>query len=453
MVASGAGSETLVAFMDTKSQTLYCWIDWTVSCNLPFSFPENATVRKYSSLPDICTETLIKYLGLLTTEVEQIVSSVLPAKFGVIFDGWTFHSEHYIAVFATFEHDGHAETVLLAMAPLVDDEVEDHSAEAHVTFLRSILGIFNRTTDDLLFVTGDNCSTNGRVAALLGRPLVGCSSHRLHLAVKSYLSDYETLLGKVNTLMCKLRCLNAAAKLRKQTPLRPVLRNATRWSSTFAMIVRFFELKDFICTEDDKIAALMPSRCEENKLQALLEDLKDFESTSLKLQSADGVSLLDVRDLFDALIEQYPTLSDYLAADAAIVHDEEFESACVSVLLGESDRLSARQRVLLRPFETRTASSQETATVTKIGFAEKALKKRKEERQGRVEYPLLPYIPPTSNCVERFFSQAKHLLSHHRTRMLPIHLDMLLFLKANRRFWTAKTVCDVVNLRTTLTHR
>ncbi|KAG6944181.1 hypothetical protein JG688_00017219, partial [Phytophthora aleatoria] len=72
----------------------------------------------------------------------------------------------------------------------------------------------------------------------------------------------------------------------------------------------------------------------------------------IKLQSADGVSLLDVRDLFDALIEQHPSLSDYLSADAAIVHDQEFESACFSVLMGESDRLRAGQRVLLRPFET-----------------------------------------------------------------------------------------------------
>ncbi|KAG6948334.1 hypothetical protein JG688_00015140 [Phytophthora aleatoria] len=76
------------------------------------------------------------------------------------------------------------------MAPLVDDEVEDHTAEAHVTFLRSILSIFKRTITDLLFVTGDNCSTKGRVATLLGLPLVGCASHRLHWAVK-------IVLGKV----------------------------------------------------------------------------------------------------------------------------------------------------------------------------------------------------------------------------------------------------------------
>ncbi|KAG6969655.1 hypothetical protein JG688_00005228, partial [Phytophthora aleatoria] len=155
---------------------------------------------------------LIRYVGLITTEVEQIIISVLLPKFGIIFDGWSFHSEHYVTVFSGFDHDGHAETV--------------------------ILSIFNRTTADLLFATGDNCSTNWRVATLLGLQLVGCASRRLHSAVKSYLASYESLLSKVNTLMGKLRCINAAAKLR----------------------------------------------------------------------------LLDVRDLFNAVIDQYPSLSDYLSA-------------------------------------------------------------------------------------------------------------------------------------------
>ncbi|KAG6952916.1 hypothetical protein JG687_00012715, partial [Phytophthora cactorum] len=242
VVASGTGSETLVAFMDTKSQTLYCWIGWTVSCNLPFSFAENTIVRKYRA----------RYL-------HQYVH-----QFGIIFDGWTFHSEHYVAVFAALEHDGHAETVL-AMAPLVDDEVEDHTAEVHVTFLCSILSIFMRTTADLLFVTGDNCSTKGRVATLLGLPLVGCASHRLNWAVK-------IVLGM----------------------------------------------------------------------------LKDFESASLKLQSAEGVPLLDVRDLFDALMDEHPCPSDY-------------------------------------PFESRARGTEVKESVTAMRFAERPLKRRKEEHQDRIE--------------------------------------------------------------------
>ncbi|KAG3062405.1 hypothetical protein PI125_g24537 [Phytophthora idaei] len=46
------------------------------------------------------------------------------------------------------------------------------------------------------------------------------------------------------------------------------------------MILRFFKVKHFIITQDDKIAAMISSRREENQLQALQEELKDFESVS-----------------------------------------------------------------------------------------------------------------------------------------------------------------------------
>ncbi|KAG7393776.1 hypothetical protein PHYPSEUDO_004539 [Phytophthora pseudosyringae] len=68
MTTSGAGSGTLVMFLDPQSQAIYDWTDWTVSCNLPFTFPENSSVRKYCALPGICTETSIQYLRVVTAE-------------------------------------------------------------------------------------------------------------------------------------------------------------------------------------------------------------------------------------------------------------------------------------------------------------------------------------------------------------------------------------------------
>ncbi|KAG2999911.1 hypothetical protein PC119_g17113 [Phytophthora cactorum] len=317
MVASDTGSETLV---DTKSQALYCWIDWTVLCNLPFSFPDNTIVHKYHG---ICTETLIKYIGLLTTEVEQIVISVL------------------------------------------------------------------------------------------------LPNHRRNSAVKSYLASYEPLLSKSKTTM------------------RPVYRNATGWSSTFAMTTRFFALKEFINTEADKIAALIPSRREETQLKSLLEGLKDFGSASLKLQSIKGVSLLDVRDLFDALIDQYPSLSDCLSATQPSCKTQ---SSRLPVYLLCAARASHCLPDNAACFNLLNRGTEATESVTAMSFAERVLKRSKEECQGRIEIPLLPFIPPISNCVKRFFSRAKHLLFHHHSRMLPIHLEMLLFLNENRHFWTANTL-------------
>ncbi|KAE8973201.1 hypothetical protein PR001_g26384 [Phytophthora rubi] len=398
-----------------------------VECNLPFSFPENATVRKHVSIPPICTETFLKYVRLVCREVEKDVAQALPAKFGVVFDDCTFKSEQFVGVFAVFEHDNRAETVLLAMAPLVDDEVEDRTAESHVAFLSTILGFFNRTTNDIIFVVGDNCSTNGKVSKLLGVPLVGCASHRLNLAVTVFMGKHEHELEKVQLLMRKLRTLNAAAKLRKYTSLRPALRQDTRWSSTFKMVARFFELQEFL-EADDGLCELLPSRREVKKLDTLLKQLKDFESASQMLQHQDGVTLSDVRDIFDELIATYPGVSSHLAADADIVKNPEFEDACVAALRSGPEELTAKQRRLLEPVAVRTSGTAAGDILPKkMSFADRAMKKRKLARKQQATFPAVKFIPPTSNCVERFFSRAKHTLSHHRHGILPVNLEAVLF--------------------------
>ncbi|KAE9044027.1 hypothetical protein PR003_g3169 [Phytophthora rubi] len=182
------------------------------------------------------------------------------------------------------------------------------------------------------------------------------------------MENYEPLLEKLQSLMRKLRGLNAS---KQETKLRPVLRQTTRWSSAFNMLQRYFDLKDTINTMDDATAAFMPTRREENKLKGLLEELKAFESSSKKLQSADGLSLLDVRDIFDALIVEHPGLEGYLGSDAAIIHHPEFEDACVTVLMGKANSLTQQQRTLLLPFEA-PATPAAVLEDKKLGFADRA---------------------------------------------------------------------------------
>ncbi|KAE9117000.1 hypothetical protein PF010_g8747 [Phytophthora fragariae] len=74
-------------------------------------------------------------MALLANALEGIIADVLPKKFGIVCDDCSFRSEHYVAVFTTFLHDDKMEKILLAMAPLVDDDIVDHSAPAHVAFL------------------------------------------------------------------------------------------------------------------------------------------------------------------------------------------------------------------------------------------------------------------------------------------------------------------------------
>ncbi|GMF62897.1 unnamed protein product [Phytophthora fragariaefolia] len=216
-------------------------------------------------------------MRLLVREVETVIANILPKSFGIIFDGWTFRSEHYVAVFASFCHDGKTHNILIAMAPIIDDEVDDHTASSHVKFLDTILSYYGHIKASIVYIMGDNCSVNCAVADQLKVPMVGCARHRLNLAVNLLLADDDDLLEK----------------------LRPVLRQDTRWSSTYAMVEMYFELKEYLDNDDDdELTVFMPTRREEKQLKSILKNLKMFESTSKKLQSTDEITLLDVRDLF-----------------------------------------------------------------------------------------------------------------------------------------------------------
>ncbi len=49
----------------------------------------------------------MKYIGLLTTSLEEHIAKILPSKFPLIFDGWTLEgsSTHYVAIFARWFND------------------------------------------------------------------------------------------------------------------------------------------------------------------------------------------------------------------------------------------------------------------------------------------------------------------------------------------------------------
>ncbi|KAG6942398.1 hypothetical protein JG687_00019091 [Phytophthora cactorum] len=135
------------------------------------------------------------------------------------------------------------------------------------------------------------------------------------------------------------------------------------------MIKRFFAIKVFSDTSDDKLIELMPTRQVENKLRALQDDLRDFKSASKNFRA---------------------TIMDF-AVPAARHAGNDGDEDCDD-------------------------------------FADRALRARKKQWVAAQVYGAVRFIPPTSNAVERLFSKARHVLSLHRHNMLPIRLEMLMLL-------------------------
>ncbi|ETL94104.1 hypothetical protein L917_07878 [Phytophthora nicotianae] len=387
--ATVASTGTLLPWVSQKASNRYAWLRWVIMGNLPFSFCESNETRRYTNLNPIFEETLTAIMEAVTKAVEKAIGDEMSENFGLVLDGWT-HAPAFVA------------------GPC-DEQPQQLNAESHLTAIKRFLPFF----------VGDNCAVNKRVSDLLGVPLVGCSSHRLNLAVRDFLEPSEDDLEGVQQLMRKLRTLKQAANLRTRTPLRAVLRQDTRWSSTFSMLKRYFRIREFISADDDELADYLPSRTAHRKLAALLSSLEDLESVSKRLQ-INGLTLLDALYLFDGLMEIQPSFAKYIV-HAALLTDAETAT--------------------LKPFKRRASmtSVTERAAVTKEGFAERILKRRKVPA-APATYMLLGAIPPTSNIVERLFSMARAVLRHERHRLSPILLEMILFLKVNSSRWDVATV-------------
>jgi hypothetical protein len=402
-------------FVNSKAQKVFTWLEWILMRNQPFSEVEDPLTRALAKSNPICRSTLMTYIKLVTVETENKIKEELPDRFGIVLDGWSEGSTHYIAVFAAFEKDGVSKMPLLAIAPPLDEE--NYDAESHKAFITYVLETFGKRLNDLIYMVADNASVNRRLSELLGIPLIGCASHRFNLAVKKFLLEYEDILLKIHNLMKALGNIKQAGKLRKSTNLRPVKRNVTRWSSTFAMLERFYAIKEFIDQEDPELAIHFPTGMENVRLQRLFKDMQEFEIITKQLQKV-SCSLSDVRAIFDETISTYPAMAFHLASDAQIVQSPNFEKGIVKVLDDKTDQLTFDEHAAVSCFqdaglivEDQERETSPNASDQTISLVQKALQRKRRRLGDNVKYKNLALVPATSNAVERLFSNCRLVLT------------------------------------------
>ncbi|POM73738.1 Hypothetical protein PHPALM_9386 [Phytophthora palmivora] len=276
-------------------------------------------------------------------------------------------------------------------------------------------------TIDLLDDILDTCECG--IAKNTQVPMISCTSHRFNLAVQAMLlRHHEKILTKVHQLMTKLNTIKNYHRLREDA-LMLVCRNAIRWGSTHAMVARYFRVYDKLDGVDEGIADLIPTAREHLRLKALNEDIKNLESISRKLQTEKGVTLQDVRTLFDHVITHYREMGSTL----------NFENGVVKVLAGREQSLSRGERAavgkLLRPIDPIEYGTvdDDNENDSKRPFADMTLHKR----TAPIRHIDLSWVPPTSNDVERLFSRTGIMFSRLRRSLNPTTLETMLFLQYN----------------------
>jgi hypothetical protein len=78
---------------------------------------------------------------------------------------------------------------------------DDYGADSHLESIEKFLTNLGKTMVNVTVMMGDNCTTNLSLANKANKPFIGCYSHRLNLAVKSFVRPQQLLLSKINSLM------------------------------------------------------------------------------------------------------------------------------------------------------------------------------------------------------------------------------------------------------------
>jgi hypothetical protein len=438
-----------------KVHAIYGWLDWMVSSNLPMSIVENAAFRKFSKLPSCSVVSIKKYMERVSEKVCEALADELPENFGVAFDGWTDGTtSHYIAMFAVFTDANDAPRChLLAFQPLLDET--DLGADAHKEFFESTLEYYNCKLSNVLYLSGDNCSVNTALSERTGIPLVGCASHRFNLAVTAWLdAKHKVLLDRLYALFAALSTIKYTAKLRSRgAGLVALKRCATRWLAIMLIVARHERIKESIYSPDFPLKPgdldhVLLTASERTKLVRLLPQLKILQHFTVRLQKPD-LTLLQVRTYFDAVCESFTNdghehFQKYLSPDADIVHNKTFETAVVTALRNDPERpLTAAEMQAIGRFQVAApVAAPMPADLTPLQRADHLLAQQQAVRNF-VQFRGLAHIVPTSNLVERFFSQAKLVQSPHRRAILPKTFEQIMYLKVNRSLWNVESLAKV----------
>ncbi|GMF28446.1 unnamed protein product [Phytophthora fragariaefolia] len=238
----------------------------------------------------------------VSARVGRVIAEEMGACFGIMWDGWSCGSRHFVVVFAVYHGpDGPMER-LIGLSPKEDAQ----TADAQIELMQGVLTVYNKDTTMIKFVVGDNCATNQSLATKLGVPLVGCASHRFNLAMFTFLSDSDDLIYQIRCLMTTLRLPNNAAQLPLHTHLHAERSNATRWSSVWKMVDKYIRIRDaakHVCAVED----LLPRGNTHHRIVSLHAKLMELNGVCEKLQHHKR-TLGEVRALFDACVKKYPVM-------------------------------------------------------------------------------------------------------------------------------------------------
>ena len=309
------------------------------------------------------------------------------------------------------------------------------------------------------FQIADSCSTNLKVARLLGIPHIPCHNHLLHNEVNAWVKKHESVnntVTSVETTMKKLRGSNKnMAILCKTCRLIPEVRNKTRWTGWGRMMVKYNQMRgDMLTVHDDEDSNFTMNKSAQFKRKAekVYGTFRDITVVAVCLQTR-MYQLKCVRQDLDALLaesenghgnenscwHQRKIPGTYIKPGSTKLPDPHFVSGVVKLQSNNILQLTQEEKEALYKLVNEGAmGDQEVEEGEQASFVARFLKKRKVgelERREASPYKNVDFICGSAAEVERLWSICRYILTNTRSRMTPSLFEALVFLKVNNEYW------------------
>ena len=125
--------------------------------------------------------------------------------------------------------------------------------------------------------------------------------------------------------------------------------------------------------------------------------------------------------------------------------NKHFETGVVKILDGKENELNLTEIVQCKRLKKHEDDEEnQTPVIVESDFA-KAILQTRQKKGDESKYLNCRFLFPTSDISERFFNAAGYAPNDLRQNITPERLEQQLFLRANKKYWTVKTVISVLS--------
>lgn len=254
------------------------------------------------------------------------------------------------------------------------------------------------------------------------------------------------IICEVHTLMVKPRMISISARLRKPIALKPILDNVRRCSSSYFMLERYRKMCEYLSALGiAEVDFLLPNARHSREIEKCCTKLSDLNTITSCLQS-ESLSLADVRNIFETVIDEYPSMEGRIGTNSAFMDDSIFERGIEKIQQGRlADISSVEHEALQCALMNSHGTDDDVSRHTSLTLALRAFKRRKSTVLPSEMNLDLRFIHPTSKICERPYSTAGDALNDRCARLLPENFAMQMFLHTNSSYWPFEDVNALLN--------